>query len=359
MEVSGLTTRSEATQAASPLDRRVMPHTLLHGDCLEVMRGMEAASVDAIVTDPPYFRVKGEDWDNQWDDANHFIEWVGQLCEQFQRILKPSGSLYFFASPQMAARVECEIGKRFNVLSSIVWRKGSKGRDVIGWAQKAEKEALRSWVAVTERVIFAEQRGDQYGDASKALHKEVYAPLGRYIQLERERAGLTRNDVEVALGFVSSGDPTRGTALCYRWEEGSSLPTKETYNALREVLNRAGGEYLRREYEELRREYEELRRPFNVTAKDQWGDVWDFEPVMAYAGKHPCEKPQALLRHILYASTKPDALVFDPFMGGGSLGHACHETGRRFIGVEKCPRNFEMARQRVESASAQLVMYGV
>ena len=128
---------------------------LHNADCLDVMRGMEAGSVDAIVTDPPYFRVNGEDWDNQWDDANHFIEWVGQLCEQFQRILKPNGSLYFFASPQMAARVECEIGKRFNVLSSIVWRKGGMGRDVVGWAQKAEKEALRSWIAVTERVIFA------------------------------------------------------------------------------------------------------------------------------------------------------------------------------------------------------------
>lgn len=50
---------------------------LHNADCLDVMRGMASGSVDAIVTDPPYFRVKGEDWDNQWDDANHFIEWVG------------------------------------------------------------------------------------------------------------------------------------------------------------------------------------------------------------------------------------------------------------------------------------------
>ena len=37
MEVSGLTTRSEATQAASPLDRKVMPLTLWQGDCLDLM----------------------------------------------------------------------------------------------------------------------------------------------------------------------------------------------------------------------------------------------------------------------------------------------------------------------------------
>lgn len=47
-----------------------------------------------------------------------------------------------------------------------------------------------------------------------------------------------------------------------------------------------------------------------------------------------------------------------PLMGGGSLGHACHETGRGFIGVEKCPQNFEMACVRVEQATAQVVMFG-
>jgi len=201
---------------------------LLNMDCMAFMAGMEANSVDAIITDPPYFRVKGEAWDNQWESSAKFIEWVGVLCDQFQRILKPNGSLYFFASPQMAARVEVKIAERFNVLSSITWRKGSAGKSSVGWSQKTEKEALRAWLPETERVIFAEQMGDQYADAEKALHKEVYAPLGRYIQLERERSGLTRNYVEVALGYVSTSDPTRGTALCYRWEEGSSLPTQET-----------------------------------------------------------------------------------------------------------------------------------
>ena len=336
--------------------------TLYRGDCLEVMRTMPDCSVDAIVTDPPYFRVKGEDWDNQWDDANHFIEWVGLLCEQFQRILKPNGSLYFFASPQMAARVECEIGKRFNVLSSIVWRKGNTGRDVVGWAQKAEKEALRSWIAVTERVVFAEHYGADnmakgeagYEAKCDELRGFVFEPLRAYLASERDRAGWTTR--RVAEEYQKKSGSRTVTGMAGHWFERVQwvLPTAENYAWLRELF---AGEYLRREYEELRREYEELRRPFNVTAKDQWGDVWDFEPVMGYAGKHPCEKPQALLRHILYASTKAGAVVFDPFMGGGSLGHACHETGRGFIGVEKCPQNFEMARMRIEQATAQLMMF--
>jgi len=37
---------------------------LHNADCLEVMADMSANSVDAIITDPPYYKVKGEAWDN-------------------------------------------------------------------------------------------------------------------------------------------------------------------------------------------------------------------------------------------------------------------------------------------------------
>lgn len=327
--------------------------TLLHVDCMEYMGSLPDNAVDAIITDPPYFRVKGEKWDRQWDSADKFLEWVGQLCEQFERILKPNGSLYFFASPQMSGRVEHEIRKKFNVLNSIVWRKGDPGKSPVGWMQKTEKEALRMWLPETERIIFAEQFGDQYADAEKALHKDVYAPIGRYIQTERERSGMSRNDVEVALGFVSTRDPTKGTALCYRWEEGSSLPTEETYNKLRIALNSKGGEYLSRQYEDLRAEYEDLRRPFSLTAKTQWSDVWDFDPVQPYAGKHPCEKPAKLLAQIINASTKPDSVVFDPFMGGGSLANVCYELGRQFIGTELSRENYKNAVSRMLHVASQ------
>lgn len=308
---------------------------LIYGDCLDVMRDMNANSVDAIITDPPYYKVKGEAWDNQWDTPAKFLEWVGLLCEQFERILKPNGSLYFFTSPQMAARVECEIGKRFSVLNSIIWRKGGQGKKAVGWSQKTEKEALRMWLPETERIIFAEPRG------------EFGSPLGDAIRTARVRAGLRGTDVDVVLGYVRSKDPTRGTELCRRWEEGSSIPTADDYAR---ALKACGDP---REHEDLRREYEDLRRPFQVTARDQWSDVWDFDPVQAYPGKHPCEKPLPLLCHILNASTKPGAVVFDPFAGSASLGEACHELGRQFIGVEKCPENYVKAERRLVAVKAQ------
>ena len=90
-----------------------------------------------------------------------------------------------------------------------------------------------------------------------------------------------------------------------------------------------------------------------MTARDQWSDVWDFDPVQAHPGKHPCEKPLPLLCHILKASTKPGAVVFDPFAGSGSMGEACYDLGRQFIGVEKCPENYAKAERRLLAVKAQ------
>jgi adenine-specific DNA-methyltransferase len=338
---------------------------LIHGDCLDVMRDMAANSVDAVITDPPYYKVKGEAWDNQWDTPAKFLTWVGLLCEQFERILKPNGSLYFFASPQMAARVECEIGKRFAVLNSITWRKGAESKSSVGWSQKTEKEALRLWLPTTERIIFAEHYGADnmakgeagYEAKCDELRGFIFEPLRTYLTNERDRAGLTTRQVAEAYQIKSGSRTVTGMAghwfECVQW----MLPTAENYAWLRELF---GAEYLRREYEDLRREYEDLRReyedlrrPFSVTARDQWSDVWDFDPVQAYPGKHPCEKPLPLLCHILNASTKPGAVVFDPFAGSASLGEACYELGRQFIGVELCPDNYAKAERRIAAVKAQ------
>ena len=338
---------------------------LLHGDCLERLKELPDCSVDAIVTDPPYFRVKGEAWDRQWDNAEQFIAWIGQLCEQWHRVLKPNGSLYVWASPKMAARVEVEISRRFNVLNRIRWVKAA------GWHQKAEKEVLRSYLSPWEECIFAEHYGadniakGEAGYAAKCdeLRGFLFEPLRAYLDGERERAGWTVRQVAEAYQQKTGSRTVTGMAGHWFGRVQWTLPTEENYHWLRSLF---AGEYLRREYdylrreyedlrreyEDLRREYEDLRRPFSVSAAVPYTDVWDFPTVKAYPGKHPCEKPVEMLRHIITASTRPDAVVLDCFMGSGSTGEACKLTGRRFVGIERDPAYFESARRRLQTTAA-------
>jgi adenine-specific DNA-methyltransferase len=317
---------------------------LYHARAEDVLPTLEAGSVDLILTDPPYRGVKDEPWDRQWPTDALYLSWLGVIADQWRRVLKPNGSLYCFASPQMAARVECLLAERFTVLNSIRWVKEN------GWHQKADKEELRAYLSPWEAVVFCEQvYADRdaddlsgYGEACRTLHQRVYSPLGRRIARVREAAGLTRSQVEIALGYVSTADPTRGTALCYRWEEGACLPSEHDYCRLLQLCGdtreyeslRREYESLRREYESLRREYESLRRPFARSARARWHDTWDFAPVPPYPGKHPCEKPLTLLSHAISVSTKPGALVLDTFAGSGAVLQAAKNLGRKAIGVE-------------------------
>jgi len=316
---------------------------VLHGDCLDVLKTLDANSVDAIVTDPPYFRVKADAWDRQWDKPAGFLRWLRVIRDEWHRVLKPNGSLYCFASPRMAARVETLIAGRFEVLNAIRWEKDA------GWAKRQCKEEQRTYFPASETIIFAEHYGadniakGEAGYAAKCdeLRGFVFEPLRAYLDGEREAAAFDFEMIRTAVGCAA------GSGLPSHWFTRSQwmLPTEANYLKLRAATGR-----FQREYEDLRREYEDLRRPFSVTADVPYTDVWTFKTVNTYPGKHPCEKPLDLMRHIVTTSTRPGAVVLDCFAGSGSTGVACVQTGRDFIGIEREAKYVVQARGRLRRA---------
>jgi site-specific DNA-methyltransferase (adenine-specific) len=72
----------------------------------------------------------------------------------------------------------------------------------------------------------------------------------------------------------------------------------------------------------------------------QMKSVWDFLPPSREEklfGKHPAQKPVALLERIILASSNEGDVVLDPFMGSGTTAVAALRTKRRFRGVELDP----------------------
>ena len=327
--------------------------TLYCGDCRDVLPTLPA--VDCVITDPPYFKVKGDYWDNEWDKPAEFLAWMRGVLGLLADRMKPNGSAYVFASPQMAGRVETVAWERLNVLGHIVWRKGRELARAAGRGNGAEKDALRTFFPMTERVIFAEHYGSdtvamgQAGYRSKC-DEAARDTFGKYITATRDAHALTMKALTEAVGAY--GTVNHGGA-CSNWENGNNVPTLDHYTKLQATFPGC----FDREYEALRQEYEALRRPFSLTERDQWSDVWDFEPVAPYPGKHPCEKPLSLLAHMLNASTKPGALVLDAFMGSGATGDACARLGRRFIGIERDREHFESACRRLAQQHAQTGLF--
>nr|HAH1247898.1 DUF1983 domain-containing protein [Escherichia coli] len=151
---------------------------LINADCLHFIQSLPDDSIDLIVTDPPYFKVKPNGWDNQWKGDEDYLKWLDHCLAQFWRVLKPAGSLYLFCGHRLASDIEIMMRERFNVLNHIIWAKPS-GR----W-NGCNKESLRAYFPATERVLFAEHyqgpyrgKSDGYAAKERELKQHIMAPL--------------------------------------------------------------------------------------------------------------------------------------------------------------------------------------
>lgn len=69
----------------------------------------------------------------------------------------------------------------------------------------------------------------------------------------------------------------------------------------------------------------------------QMQSLWSIRPPLKAEkrhGKHPTQKPLALLERIVRAASGENDLVLDPFCGSGTTGVACARLGRRYIGID-------------------------
>jgi adenine-specific DNA-methyltransferase len=317
--------------------------TLYHGRCEEVLPTLSLTGSVHLLTDPPYFKVKDDDWDNQWSKSAEFLDWMGEWLDLAKPHLSPDSSVWVFASPELTSAVESVVASRFRVLNSVRWVKPQ------GWHMKSDLEAARSFLSPWEGIVFAEQfgadgsalNGSGWNDAIAKLHAGVFEPLRKYLADELDRSGWTVRRVAEEYQKVTGSRTITGMAGHWFQVSQWCLPTAENYGWLRGVINANGGEYLRREYEDLRREYEDLRReyedlrrPFNATRRDRSTDVFTFDTVAPYPGKHVCEKPSGLLAHMIETTTRPGDTIIDCFAGSGAVLDVARQLGRKAIGIE-------------------------
>ena len=63
---------------------------------------------------------------------------------------------------------------------------------------------------------------------------------------------------------------------------------------------------------------------------------------------HPAQKPLEIVRRAVVASTHPDQVVLDPFMGTGTTAVVCDVLGRRWVGIERSPLYASRALRRIQ-----------
>lgn len=71
---------------------------------------------------------------------------------------------------------------------------------------------------------------------------------------------------------------------------------------------------------------------------------------------HPCAKPIAMMRWLVARASHEGQTVCDPFMGSGTTGVAAIQGCRKFIGIEKDPKHYQTACERIDRVMAQGVL---
>lgn len=336
------------------------PHRVENTDALTFLRSLPDSSVGLIVTDPPYFRVKPDGWDRAWSSVTGFTDWLKVIATEWQRVLKPDGTLLCFAGANpantrgasAAAYVEVMLGELFNVTASVVWVKTGKGGS--GVHSKVSRSSLRTWFPQTERVIVCEHYGadnmakGEAGYVRKCyeLRGFVFEPLRAYLDGERERSGVSKGELGRAWREMRGckGDMVGHWFGVSQW----ALPTRKNYEWLRVQLG--GGEYLRREYDDLRREYDDLRRPFDALAGEHFTDAWQYQTLQGAKRKHPCAKPPEMARDIIAQCSRPGDVVLDCFAGSGVFLAAAAKAGRIAWGCDADAHWAEHARSAIDAA---------
>jgi site-specific DNA-methyltransferase (adenine-specific) len=339
--------------------------TVLRGDCVEVMAGMSADSVDAIVCDPPYDlvigrtlklgpmkpqhagsaerRINGGFMGKEWDGTGVAFRpetWAAAL-----RVAKPGAYLLAFGGTRTVHRMTC-------ALEDAGW----VVRDMLVWAYasgfpKSRASLKPAW----EPIVLCRKPGrsvDLNIDAAR-IGTEGGAPAPRE---GGASTGVLGDGLNGGWGTPVPGlgrwpanviltDPIFDGG----WEGvvggGESNPERST--RVRHNRVGAGAHGIYGEHE--------------AVASRGHGDTGTYsrfflvpkaptrERVLSDGRRspHPTQKPEALIRHLVTLVTPPGGLVLDPFLGSGTLGVVCDGLGVRWLGIEREAEYADWAEDRI------------
>ena len=326
---------------------------LYKGDCLEIMKNIESNSVNLVLIDPPYNINKDKKWD-KWKTVDAYVEFMGQVFLECQRVLKDNGSFYFFHNDFLQiVELQNWINKntKFKFKQLLVWNKRFKDARNKGFLDGfCEVENLRNYQQMAEYCLFYTFQ-DGSGLESINFNTSNYLSIKKYLSSLLEQKNMKYDDKQLVDLFMRNGvsknkesaKVTLKHILDINYKQYQFI-TERHYNILNEILEfDRTYEDLRCEYESLRQEYESLRYTFNN--QKQHHSVMNFE--VAKKQGHITPKPVDLLEYIIRTSSNEGDVVLDCFAGSGSTGVACLNTNRKFIGIEKDDKYFDIAYNRI------------
>ena len=268
-------------------------HLLINADSLQYLKELPDKSVDAIITDPPYFiDGMGGDWDNgklrektlhasvvgslpvgmKFDpqQGRNLEKFMYELSVEARRVLKPGGFFLSFSQGRLYHRMACGIEDA-----------GFEIRDMLVWYREGQAKAFSQDHFVRKMNISQDEKDRIIATLAGRKTPQLKGQSEPIVLAQNPKDGTFINNwIEYGVGLIDTTQSLDG-----------KFPGT--------VMN--------------------VPKPKGKERAES---------------KRLTLKPIKLMEHLINVFTKPGDIVLDPFSGSGTTGVACVNTGRRYIGIE-------------------------
>ncbi|MXZ54818.1 MAG: hypothetical protein F4227_06855 [Gammaproteobacteria bacterium] len=360
--------------------------TIFLHDNLEILQGLNSRCIDLIYLDPPFNKNKkftapigssaeGAEFRDIFREEDVKDEWLQTIKEdqpelyqylngikgvgkpynfaylaymairliECWRVLKPTGSIYLHCDPTMShylkSTLDCIFGEQ-NFRNDIVWKRHTS---VHGSFQHAPKQ----WGSITDVLLFY-TKSDRF---RLAPYRQISASerMKKFKFIDEDTGRRYYDD---SAHIWNSPNMGARPNQCYEWR-GFKNPYVSGWRLTKQRLEE--------EYEKgnivilpngrlQRRKYEDEFRGTPC------GNFWD--DILPSSGKertgYPTQKPLALLKRIINASSNEGDIVLDPFCGCATTCVAAERLNRKWVGVDVSIKAYELVKERLFTEKALL-----
>lgn len=334
------------------------------GDCLAVLTTLPSASVQCVVTSPPYWGLRDYGVAGQRGlepTPDQYVEGMVEVFEEVRRVLKADGTLWLNLGDSYAgswgAQSREHAGKhalnisalsanqlkaaqiRESNTGSLTRTPGLKPKDLIGipwrvaFALQAAGWYLRSDIIWAKPNPMPESVQDRPTKAHEYLF--LLAKSARYYY---DAAAIREPYAEATMrdyGAVYDSEGTKDYAA--HGVQNPSAVKKRIKDKQRGHGRRHAG------FNDRWDAMEKVEQQVNGANKRS---VWTV-PTQPFPDAHFATFPEALIEPCILAGSRQGDTVLDPFAGSGTVGVVCAKAQRQFIGIELNPEYVAMAERRI------------
>lgn len=310
------------------------------GDCLEVMRGMEAQSVHCVVTSPPYYGLRDYGHEGQIGLEETPEQYVAKLVAVFRevrRVLRDDGTVWLNLGDSYVSSATGSNGANACMLEGgrKTQIEASKRPDKLGFGLQS-----KNLIGIPWRVAFALQADGWYLRQDIIWHKPNPMP-------ESVTDRCTKAHEYIFLLSKSAR---------YYYDHEAVKEPATSYNAEHSARTKTGANI-----KGNMSERGVTRTTEGLNAKPQWEktkearnrrSVWTVS-TKPYKEAHFATYPPELITPCILAGCPVGGVTLDPFNGSGTTGEVAILNGRRYVGIELNTEYLHLAIDRIGKAEVQ------